>query len=182
MTHRNRNSRFRNTFTPRGLGAIAATAALCAFALSPSAAPSRALLVWNATASAPIGLYRVGHSRVLARGDLVLAVPAAPLGAFADARGYLPHGVPLVKRIAAVAGDTVCARGNAILINGRIAAQRLAADGEGRPLAAWEGCRKLRSGEVFLLMADVRSSFDGRYFGLTPTSQIAGTLKPIWTR
>jgi conjugative transfer signal peptidase TraF len=182
MRPRNRNRRFRNTLTLRGAGVIAAAFALCAYAASPSGAPARALLVWNATASAPIGLYRVSHGRVAARGDLVLAVPSPPLAAFADARGYLPLGVPLVKRIAAVAGDTVCASGNAIFIDGRLAAARLAVDGQGRPLPAWNGCRTLHSGEVFLLMAGMRASFDGRYFGPTKVSQIAGTLDSIWTR
>src|SRR6185437_3636612 len=129
--------------------------------------PQHAAFIWNASASAPIGLYRVTHSRALSRGRLVLASPARSLAAFADARGYLPAGVPLVKRIAAVAGDLVCARGNAVFIDGRFAAARLAADGRGRALPAWSGCRKLQFGEVFLLMADVRTSFDGRYFGPT---------------
>lgn len=182
MMPRNRDRRFRNTLTPRGAGVIAAAAALCAYAASPSGTPARTLLVWNATASAPIGLYRVSHGRALARGALVLAVPAPLLDAFANARGYLAAGVPLVKRIAAVAGDTVCARGNEIFIDGRLAAARLAADGQGRPLPAWNGCRTLHSGEVFLLMARVRVSFDGRYFGPTPASEIVGTLDPIWTR
>lgn len=161
---------------------IAAAFLLCAYAASPPGTPSRALLLWNVSASAPIGLYRVTHGRALARGDLVLAVPARALAAFADARGYLPQGVPLVKRIAAVAGNAVCARGNAVFIDGRFAAARRAADREGRPLSSWSGCRRLRSGEVFLLMADVRASFDGRYFGPTKVSEIVGTLEPIWTR
>jgi conjugative transfer signal peptidase TraF len=140
------------------------------------------VLVWNATASAPLGLYRVARARKFERGNFVLAVPAPPLAAFAARRGYLPQGVPLVKRVAAVAGDTVCARGDTIVIDGRFAAARLAADGKGRPLPSWTGCRMLRPGEVFLLMADVPTSFDGRYFGPTPTSQMVGTLYPLWTR
>lgn len=182
MARRSANPRLRNTLTPRGLGTLVAAVALCAYAASPSGTPARALLVWNASASAPIGLYRVARTRALARGDLVLAVPARALAAFADARGYLPRGVPLVKRIAAVAGDAVCARGGVVFIDGRFAASRLAADLEGRLLPSWFGCRTLRANEVFLLMFDVRASFDGRYFGPTRVSEIAGTLDPVWTR
>jgi conjugative transfer signal peptidase TraF len=182
MTRRNRNYRLRNVLTPRGAGVIAAALTLCAYAVTSPGSPSRAAFVWNATASAPVGLYRVTRVRALARGDLVLAIPAPPLAAFADARGYLPLGVPLVKRIAAVAGDAVCTRGNAVFIDGRLAAARLATDREGRALPAWTGCRALQSNEVFLLMPSVRASFDRRYFGPTPTSAIAGTLDPIWTR
>jgi conjugative transfer signal peptidase TraF len=162
-----------------------ATVALCGavaiLALGTTPSPRRAIFVWNTTASAPIGLYRVFHGRALARGDLVLDIPTPSLAAFAARRGYLPQGVPLVKRIAAVAGDVVCARGDRVFINGRFAAARLAADREGRPLPSWSGCRTLHSGEVFLLMSHVRTSFDGRYFGPTKVVQIAGMLEPLWT-
>lgn len=182
MTIRNRNTRLTNLLTPRGFAAVAAAFALCGYAASAPGSPRTAAFIWNATASAPIGLYRVRRDRALARGDLVLAIPAPPLAAFAARRGYLPSGVPLVKRIAAVAGDTVCTHRNAGFINGRLAATRRAADGAGRPLPAWTGCLRLRHGEVFLLMADVRNSFDGRYFGPTPASQVVGRLVQLWTR
>jgi conjugative transfer signal peptidase TraF len=182
MTIRNRNSRLTNFLTPRGFGIVAAAFALCGYAASAPGSPRTAAFVWNATASAPIGLYRVRGDRALARGDLVLALPAPSLAAFAARQGYLPSGVPLVKRIAAVAGDAVCTRGDAIFINGRVAAARRAADGKGRPLPAWAGCARLRRSEVFLLMETVADSFDGRYFGPTPASQIVGRLVPLWTR
>ena len=161
---------------------IAAAFALCGYAASAPGSPQTAHFIWNVTASAPIGLYRIRRDRAPERGDLVLAIPAPSLAAFAARRGYLPLGVPLVKRIAAAAGDTVCARGADIFIKGHLAATRLVADGAGRVLPAWAGCRRLRRGEVFLLMADVRASFDGRYFGPTSASRIVGTLEPIWTR
>ena len=96
-------------------------------------------------------------------------------------RGYLPAGVPLVKRVAALAGDMVCGAGAAIRINGRQVAERLSADLRGRPLPAWEGCRLLHGGEVFLLMEGVPDSFDGRYFGPVETTAIIGRLVPLWT-
>jgi conjugative transfer signal peptidase TraF len=182
MTIRNRNARIANVLTPRGFGVLAAAFALCGYAASAPGSPRTAQFIWNATASAPIGLYRIRRDRSPARGDLVLAIPFPSLAAFAARRGYLPSGVPFVKRIAAVAGDAVCARGNAIFINGRLAAARRAADGVGRALPAWAGCARLRHGEVFLLMANVRASFDGRYFGPTPASQVVGRLVPLWTR
>lgn len=166
----------------RGRFALASALALCAYAATPSRSPQRALLVWNASASAPIGLYRVTHDHSALRGELVLAMPGPALAAFAAARGFLPLGVPLVKRIAAVAGDRVCAHGNAIFIDGHFAAPRLAFDGKGRPLPAWAGCRTLQANEILLLMTKVHSSFDGRYFGPTPISGIVGRLHPIWTR
>ena len=104
------------------------------------------------------------------------------LAAFAARRGYLPQGVPLIKRIAAEEADVVCAREQALFINARLVAHRLSADSKGRPLPHWLGCQTLRAGEVFLLMENVPASFDGRYFGPTKISLIAGTLRPLWTR
>ena len=61
--------------------------------------------------------------------------------------------VPVVKRVAALAGDLVCAESGIVIINHHVAAQTLRIDREGRPLPAWHGCRTLDPGEVFLLMA-----------------------------
>lgn len=182
MSRSRSSHRLRNVLTPRGLLVVAASFGLFAYIAAPVRSPERALFVWNVSASAPIGLYRVTHGRALARGDLVLAQPAPALAAFAARRGYLPMGVPLVKRIAALAGDAVCARQMQIVIDGRLAAARRAADSKHRFLPVWSGCRTLSVGEVFLLMANVPNSFDGRYFGPTKVSQIAGKLEPLWTR
>lgn len=137
-------------------------------------------LVWNASASAPIGFYwRVAGPP--SRGDLVLA--RAPFWArkLAAERRYLPLNVPILKRVAAVAGNVVCASGDALFIDGRLVARRLATDRMGRPLPQWEGCETLGAGEFFLLMADVPVSFDGRYFGVTERRDIVGRLVPLWT-
>ena len=99
----------------------------------------------------------------------------------AVARGYLPDGVPLVKRIAALGGDRVCAVDDAVFVNGRAVAGRLARDGLGRPLPRWTGCRVLADDELFLLMEGVSGSFDGRYFGPVRRAAIIGRLAPLWT-
>jgi conjugative transfer signal peptidase TraF len=153
---------------------------LSALATSASLTPTPRL-IWNASASAPIGFYwRVAGAP--SPGDLVLA--RAPFWArkLAAERRYLPIGVPIIKRVAAVAGDVVCASGDAISIDGRLVAHRLASDRMGRPLPWWEGCETLGAGEFFLLMADAPDSFDGRYFGVTERRDIIGRLVPIWTR
>jgi conjugative transfer signal peptidase TraF len=159
---------------------VLGAAILSALATSVTLVPTPRL-VWNASASAPIGLYwRVTGAP--SRGDLVLA--HAPLWArkLAAERRYLRFGVPILKRVAAVAGDAVCAAGDAILIDGTLVARRLAADPIGRPLPRWEGCETLGAGEFFLLMGDVPDSFDGRYFGLIQRHDIIGRLVPLWTR
>jgi conjugative transfer signal peptidase TraF len=138
-------------------------------------------LVWNASASVPIGFYgRVAGAP--SRGDLVLARVPLWSRRLAAERHYLPLTVPIVKRVAAVAGDVVCASGDAISIDGRLVAHRLASDRMGHPLPQWEGCETLGAGEFFLLMADAPDSFDGRYFGPTERRDIIGRLVSLWTR
>jgi conjugative transfer signal peptidase TraF len=140
------------------------------------------LLIYNASASAPLGFYRVLSAEPLRRGDFVLARTPDSVRRLAAERGYLPETVPLVKRVAALEGDTICARNHAVTIDGRHVADQLAADSLGRPLPIWTGCQTLGPGEIFLLMQGVPDSFDGRYFGPVPKSAIIGRLIPLWLR
>lgn len=141
----------------------------------------RPLLVWNASPSLPVGLYRIGPAHDLAVGEMVIANVPARYRALAAERHYLPFGVPLVKRVAAAPGDTICAIGERLSIDGRTAARRRARDGRGRCMPWWSGCTTLREGAV-LLLADASASFDGRYFGSSARGEIIGTAWPLWTR
>ena len=137
------------------------------------------LVVYNATASAPIGFYAVLPASPLGKGDLVLVYPPDAARLLAAERGYLPAGVPLVKRVAAVAGELVCARADGVSIGGVVVAHALAADARGRPLHAWSGCGVLGPEAVFLLTADIPASFDSRYFGPVPIGSVIGRLAPL---
>ena len=64
--------------------------------------------VWNASESVPLGLYNVAPADNLAVTDFVVAMPPEPLATFLANRGYLPLGVPLIKRILALPGQSVC--------------------------------------------------------------------------
>ena len=68
-------------------------------------------LIWNASASVPIGLYAVHPAGTLQTGELLVVTPPEPLATFLDERRYLPKGVPLLKHIAALPGQTVCRTG-----------------------------------------------------------------------
>lgn len=147
--------------------------------VAPLQGPPR--LVWNASSSAPRGLYVLATMRSPRRGDLILATPPTWVAAFANRRGYLPLGVPLIKRIGGLAGDHICSDARLIRINGHVATYRLAEDSRHQPLPSWTGCRTLDSTQEFLLMAAVPYSFDGRYFGPTPIAGNIGRLYPLWT-
>jgi type IV secretory pathway protease TraF len=111
----------------------------------------------------------------------VLVRPDAARAILYAGRGYLPVGVPLLKRVAAVGGQDVCEHDGQVSIDHRHVADALAADSAGRPLAAWEGCRVLAADELFVLLPKVPSSLDGRYFGPTPIDAVIGRAVPLWT-
>lgn len=138
-------------------------------------------LVWNISASAPRGLYLLDPAARLQRGDMVAAQLPVRWAELAEKRRYLPARVPLIKRIAARSGDSVCAFGAFVTVNGRARALRRDADSLDRRLPAWQGCVHLRDGQVFLLM-DSSASFDGRYFGVTEAADVLGRARLIWHR
>jgi conjugative transfer signal peptidase TraF len=116
------------------------------------------------------------------RGELVLVRTPENVRVLAAERGYLPPTVPLVKRIAALQGQTICAIGRTLTIDGRHVADRLSFDRQGRSMPAWTGCRELSAEEIFLLMENVPDSFDSRYFGPVSTTAVIGRLLPLWVR
>ncbi|WGJ14556.1 S26 family signal peptidase [Methylocapsa sp. D3K7] len=147
----------------------------------PAAIDWSPVLIWNASASAPIGLYRVQPKEYLAIPDLVLVMAPEPVAGFLAERGYLPHGVPLLKQILALPGQTVCRIRLAIMIDGVAMATARERDHRGRPLPAWQGCRMIAEGEVFLMNWQSADSLDGRYFGPLPDTSILGRAVPLWT-
>ena len=56
-------------------------------------------LIWNASASVPIGLYAVRPAGALHVDELLVVMPPEPLATFLDERHYLPKGVPLLKHV-----------------------------------------------------------------------------------
>ncbi|MBB2161122.1 S26 family signal peptidase [Gluconacetobacter sacchari] len=137
-------------------------------------------LVWNATASVPVGLYRLRPDPVPRVGDVVaLRLPDATAMLLAR-RGYLPLGVPLLKPVTAIAGQIVCRSGPRVTIDGVPAGDAKPVDHRGRPLPVWQGCRRLDPGQVFVMNEAEPLSLDGRYFGLLPVSAVIGRATPLW--
>ena len=138
-------------------------------------------LLWNASASVPTGLYAVHRAVELHIGELLAVTPPEPLASFLDQRGYLPKGVPLLKRIVALPGQTVCRTQRTIFVDGVAIGNALGRDHLRRPLPAWQGCRFIAAGQVFLMNRQSLDSLDGRYFGPLPTTTIVGRADPLWT-
>jgi conjugative transfer signal peptidase TraF len=146
--------------------------------MGPKPAPS---LVWNASESVPVGLYRVLPAGKLTVTDLVVAMPPEPLATFLAEGDYLPRGVPLIKRVLALPGQTICRKGAAIVVDGIEMGMAREYDSRGRPLPVWQDCRAVADGEVFLMNWDEPGSLDGRYFGALAVSSIIGRAEPFWT-
>lgn len=155
---------------------------LSAALLSTLAVDVAPRLIWNTSASVPVGLYAVLPISSPQLGDVVLVDPPEDLAGYLDGRGYLPRGIPMLKRVAALPGQLVCRIGRIVWIDGMAVAEARVDDRIGRTLPTWCGCRRLRQDQVFLLNADAPDSLDGRYFGPLPVSALRGRAVAIWTR
>ncbi|ATW05295.1 S26 family signal peptidase [Sphingorhabdus sp. YGSMI21] len=153
------------------IGTIAITATI--------AMPRR--LIWNASASVPVGLYAVHEVDQFRVGDLLAATPPPEIEEFLADGGYVPAGVPLIKHVAALPGQSVCRIGNTITVDMRVVGQARKLDSKDRPLPYWQRCLTLASQQIFLMNTAVPDSLDGRYFGPFDKADIVGRAAPIWT-
>ena len=153
----------------------------CAALIAPAISGHGPILVWNVSASVPLGLYRTASADQIAIADLVAVRPPAPLAALLSERSYLAPGVPIIKQVLALPGAIVCRFGMTIITHDQILGDARTADSLGRPLPSWQGCRLLGDDEIFLMNPDAAESFDGRYFGPLPISSVTARLTPLWT-
>ena len=137
-------------------------------------------LIWNETASVPIGLYRLHMNPAPHVGDLVAVRLPAQTAMLLATRGYLPPGVPLLKPVAAIAGQSVCRIGQRVIIDGQFAGDAQSFDHRGRPLPVWQGCQPLAADQVFVMNPVEPRSLDSRYFGALPLSTVIGSATPVW--
>ena len=139
------------------------------------------LYIWNASDSVPLGLYRLEPVDKLFVTELVAVQPPEPLATFLDLNGYLPAGVPMLKRVLALPGQTVCRSGLTLSVDGIVMGEARDRDGRGRPLPKWQGCRVVGEGDLFVMNWQSVDSLDGRYFGFLPASAVIGRALPVWT-
>jgi conjugative transfer signal peptidase TraF len=150
--------------------------------LLPSLSAPKPRIVWNLTPSVRQGPYIVLSPVVVEPGNLVVAMLPDPWQRYSAARCYIAAGVPILKRVAAVPGSTVCADKARIAIDGQFVTVRRREDGSGKPLPWWEGCRRIGAGQLFLLGDAGSASFDGRYFGPISRQLVLGKAFSLWPR
>ena len=139
------------------------------------------LYIWNASDSVPVGLYRLQPLGELSVTDLVAVEALEPLATFLADGGYLPRGVPMLKRVLALPGQTVCRNALTITVDEIAMGEARDRDSRGRSLPIWGGCRVVAENELFLMNWQSASSFDGRYFGVTSRSAVIGRATSVWT-
>src|SRR3546814_14923435 len=100
-------------FVPHIAGAVIGVTLVAAVLPLPK------LLLWNASASAPIGLYRINPFARPAVGDMVAVAPPPALARIMAERHYLPVGVPLLKHVAAHPGALIRRPGATVTIQRR---------------------------------------------------------------
>jgi conjugative transfer signal peptidase TraF len=145
----------------------------------------------NESPSLPIGVWRISPLRHEVRRDDIVSFCPPDIGVFREAyrRGYLGSGQceggyePLLKPIAAIEGDHLTRTKEGIRINGRLVAnsKSLPRDRSGRPLpSAGANDVIVAKGEVWVISSYNPLSFDSRYFGPVPVSNIEGTARPLF--
>ena len=136
-------------------------------------------LIVNRTTSIPRGVYWLSRGASPERGQLVAFPIPEHVRELFRARELVPSAFfsLLAKPVAAVSGDHVCVRDEQVFINGQRIASISRVDSRGRnmPLAAL--CRELAA-EVFALTDT--PSYDSRYLGPIPTTDVIGTLTPLF--
>ena len=138
--------------------------------------PPRPVWLYNPSASAPVGWYKIDKRDEFKTGDQVAAYAPDWARKLASERDYLPYKYPLIKTIWAESGVTVCYEKGALRVPNRPVLQILEQDGLGRELPVIEGCFTLTEDRYLLISPDVQTAFDGRYFGPVPKRNILGRV------
>ena len=119
-------------------------------------------MVLNVTNSMPGIVYQLGHGE---KGSI--AAFCAPISHQSVGRGPCPDGsLPLIKRVAGVAGDLVAATDAGIEINGQPVphSRPLDLESKEKALPHLRGVFRLQKGEIWAA-GEHPNSFDSRYYG-----------------
>jgi conjugative transfer signal peptidase TraF len=141
-------------------------------------------LIVNRTHSLPVGLYYWSDIPIK-KGSIVLFKPDQTSGPeqLGIERGYEARGLPLLKRVVALAGDEVCVSSSGVSINGQLLPNSapLLHDQAVRPLAMAQLDHFTLGTDQAFLMGVTQTSWDSRYFGPVSVSRCSGSFVPVLT-
>jgi conjugative transfer signal peptidase TraF len=146
-------------------------------------------LRFNFTPSMPLGIYRLTplSKSEVERGSFVAACAPPVAAELGRRRGYLSTGgcpaaaEPLLKVVAAVAGDSVTVSASGVAVNECLLphSRALSHDTAGRRLSPWpHGRFQLRRSELWLY-APTDRSWDSRYWGPASLADISARAVPV---
>ncbi len=139
--------------------------------------PPKPKLLYNPSASAPIGWYKLEDKSPPKVGDQVAAYAPDWARKLANERRYLPYEYPMIKTIWAGSGTKICTQNNRISVPNYPVITSLPQDSLGRDMPKLSGCFTLKTDEYFLVSPDVQAGFDSRYFGAVVGTDILGKVK-----
>lgn len=165
--------------------AFVAVAAYAAFSTYSRVSPYS--LVWNRTASIPLGVYLAKELRgsAIERGELGCFDYAAP--DWARERHYFPDGFRLCKPVVGMPGDVIERDGATLRLRVQGAdavtvGTYASTDSRGRPMpqdALSTGA--VPEGSLLLVAGAHANSLDSRYLGLIPARAVRLRLTPLLT-
>ena len=142
---------------------------------------------WARTTSIPPGIYRVTHNSA---DPLASFCPTGEASTVSVARHYrdeawtCPDGhAPLLKPIAARAGDVVTVTHSQITVNGQPLrnSKAFAFDGQHLPMHRWpEGTYHVAPGTIWVISTYNIGSYDSRYYGPIVLSSVLHYGHPVW--
>jgi len=150
--------------------------------VTPAVLQPHRMLLWNASASVPVGLYLLETTDGRYVSELVAVMPPEPLASYLEAGNYLPRAVPMLKHVLALPGQTVCREGLVVTVDKVVVGMARERDRRGRSLPVWQGCRAVPEDALFLMNSRSADSLDGRYFGPLPRSAVTGRAHPVLTK
>lgn len=138
-------------------------------------------LVVNTSPSMPSGVYWITRDAPMERGRIVLFAPPDGVRELIYGRGWLPAGMPLLKTVGGLAGDTYCVRDGRFVVDGVDVGPVFSADSQGLPVPQIVGCRRVGEGEFLPVASTLDRSFDGRYFGAVSVHNVLGVGRALLT-
>ncbi|WP_333594543.1 S26 family signal peptidase [Anaerospora hongkongensis] len=139
------------------------------------------ILVYNRTASLPLGWYLKMPLGTYQVGDIVAFQPPGDAKALAVERGWIRDGELLMKKIGALENMPWQIDGNGnFFVADMYIGPVSEVDRLGRPLPQMHGSYSVKPGS-FLPIAFPTGSFDGRYYGDVPLGNIQYKVIPLFT-
>ncbi len=147
-------------------------------------------IYYNNTPSFPVGFYKIIDEPAGQGAYVSFCPPQSSVFDRAMARHTIGTGNcaggygMLLKRVFAVAGDTVSIDAAGITVNGELLPNtaQISVDSDGLELPQYRMDRSVLNDSEFLLVSDLNpNSFDARYFGLIAGMQIQHVVVPVFT-